>query len=136
MRGSSSSSASAEGLGFAIPSDTVTLISNQIIEKGYFARPYLGVGVQNVNTDIAKRYNLPVEWGGYVTEVISGSPAAEAGLRVNDIITRLGDINITEDTTYLNALFMYQPGDEIEVEFYRGSQKMTVSIMLAETTAQ
>lgn len=136
VRGSSSSSASAEGLGFAIPSDTVTLISNQIIEKGYFARPYLGVGVQNVNTDIAKRYNLPVEWGGYVTEVISGSPAAEAGLRVNDIITRLGDINITEDTTYLNALFMYQPGDEIEVEFYRGSQKMTVSIMLAETTAQ
>ena len=81
VRGSSSSSASAEGLGFAIPSDTVTLISNQIIEKGYFARPYLGVGVQNVNTDIAKRYNLPVEWGGYVTEVISGSPAAEAGLR-------------------------------------------------------
>ncbi|RJQ42711.1 MAG: PDZ domain-containing protein [Anaerolineaceae bacterium] len=136
VRGSSSSSASAEGLGFAIPSDTVELIANQIIEKGYFARPYLGVGVQNINSSIAERYNLPVEWGGYVTEVISGSPAAQGGLRVNDIITRLGDIAITEDTTYLNALFMYQPGDEIEVEFYRGSQKMTVVIVLAETTAQ
>ncbi len=137
VRGSSSnSSASAEGLGFAIPSDTVTLISDQIIEKGYFARPYLGVGVQNVNSSIAKRYNLPVEWGGYVTEVISGSPAAESGLRVNDIITRLGDIRITEDTTYLNALFLCQPGEEIEVEFYRGSQMMTVTITLAETTAQ
>ena len=136
VRGSSSSSASAEGLGFAIPSDTVTLISNQIIEKGYFARPYLGVGVQNINTSIAERYNLPVEWGGYVTEVISGSPAAEAGLRVNDIITRLGDFSITEDTTYLNALFLCQPGEEVEVEFYRGSQMMSVTITLAETTAQ
>ena len=136
VRGSSSSSASAEGLGFAIPSDTVTLISNQIIEKGYFARPYLGVGVQNINTSIAERYNLPVEWGGYVMEVISGSPAAEAGLRVNEIITRLGDFNITEDTTYLNALFLCQPGEEVEVEFYRGSQMMSVTITLAETTAQ
>ncbi len=136
VRGSSLSSASAEGLGFAIPSDTVTLISNQIIEKGYFARPYLGVGVQNIDPSIAKRYNLPVEWGGYITEVISGSPAAEAGLRINDIITRLGNISVTEDTTYLNALFMCQPGEEIEVEFYRGSQVMTVTIMLAETTAQ
>lgn len=136
VRGSSSSSASAEGLGFAIPSDTVTLISNQIIEKGYFARPYLGVGVQNINTSIAERYNLPVEWGGYVTEVISGSPAAEADLRVNDIITRLGDFSITEDTTYLNALFLCQPGEEVEVEFYRGSQMMNVTITLAETTAQ
>jgi len=136
VRGSSSSSASAEGLGFAIPSDTVTLISNQIIEKGYFARPYLGVGVQNINTSIAGRYNLPVEWGGYVTEVISGSPAAEAGLRVNDIITRLGDFSITEDTTYLNALFLCQPGEEVEIEFYRGSQMMSVTITLAETTAQ
>ncbi len=136
VRGSSLSSTSAEGLGFAIPSDTVTLISNQIIEKGYFARPYLGVGVQNIDPSIAKRYNLPVEWGGYITEVISGSPAAEAGLRINDIITRLGNISVTEDTTYLNALFMCQPGEEIEVEFYRGSQVMTVTIMLAETTAQ
>lgn len=137
VRGSSSSSsASAEGLGFAIPSDTVKVISEQIIQKGYFARPYFGVGVQNVTESIAKRYNLPVDWGGYVTEVISGSPAAKAGLRVNDIITQLGDITITEETTYLNALFQCQPGEEIAVEFYRGNQKMTVQVTLAETTAQ
>ncbi len=136
VRGSSSSSASAEGLGFAIPSDTVKVISEQIIEKGYFARPYLGVGIQNITTSIATRYNLPVAWGGYVTEVVAGSPAAGTGLRAHDIITRLGDIEITEGTTYLNALFTYQPGEEIEVEFYRGSQKMTVTVTLAETTAQ
>ena len=136
VRGSSSSSASAEGLGFAIPSDTVKLISDQIIEKGYFARPYMGIGVQNITSSIAKRYNFPVDWGSYITEVISGSPAAEAGLRAGDIITHLGDVEITEDITYLNALLMYQPGQTIEVEFYRGTQKMTAAVTLAETSVQ
>ncbi|HAF62126.1 MAG TPA: 2-alkenal reductase [Anaerolineaceae bacterium] len=134
LRGSSSGSASAEGLGFAIPSDTVELISQQIIEKGYFARPYLGVGIQNVTSSIAQRYNLTVEWGGYVTEVASGSPAADAGLRVNDIITRIGNIEITEENTYLNALFAYQSGDEVEIEFYRNGQRLTATVMLAEAT--
>ncbi|NMC47725.1 MAG: PDZ domain-containing protein [Chloroflexi bacterium] len=135
VRGSSSySNAITEGLGFAIPSDTVELISHQIINKGYFARPYFGVGVQNINSSIAKRYNLPVDWGGYVTEVTTGSPAAQAGLHVQDIITRIGDIDITEKTTYLNALFAYQPGDEVTIEFYRNNQKMSASVVLAEAT--
>ena len=135
VRGSNSySNTIAEGLGFAIPSDTVELISNQIIRQGYFARPYLGVGVQNVNSSIAKRYNLPVDWGGYVTEVATGSPAAKAGLHVQDIITRIGDIDITEKTTYLNALFAYQPGDEVTIEFYRNNQEMSASVVLAEAT--
>ena len=134
LRGSSSGSASAEGLGFAIPSDTVELISQQIIEKGYFARPYLGVGIQNVTSSIARRYNLAVEWGGYVTEVAAGSPAADAGLRVNDIITRIGDIEITEENTYLNALFAYRSGDTVEIEFDRNGQKLTATVLLAEAT--
>jgi 2-alkenal reductase len=134
VRGSSYSNTTAEGLGFAIPSDTVELISQQIISKGYFARPYLGIGIQNINTTIAKRYNLSVEWGGYVTEVATGSPAAKAGLRVQDIVTRIGDIEITEKNTYLNALFAYQPGDEVIIEFYRNNQKMSVSVVLAEAT--
>jgi len=134
VRGSSSSSTTAEGLGFAIPSDTVGLISQQIIRKGYFARPYLGIGIQNINSSIAKRYNLAVEWGAYVTEIASGSPAAEAGIRLQDIVTRVGDIQITEKNTYLNALFAYQPGDEVSIEFYRNDQKMNVSVVLAEAT--
>ena len=137
VRGSSSSSsASAEGLGFAIPSDTVKFISDQIIEKGYFARPYMGISGQSITPSIAKRYNFPVDWGIYIAKVISGSPAAKAGLRVGDIITRIGDVEITEENTYLNALLMYQPGQTIEVEFYRNTRQMTVAVTLAETSAQ
>ena len=137
VRGSSSSSsASAEGLGFAIPSDTVKLISDQIIEKGYFARPYMGISGQSITPSIAKRYNFPVDWGIYIAKVISGSPAAKAGLRVGDIITRIGDVEITKENTYLNALLMYQPGQTIEVEYYRNTRQMTVAVTLAETSAQ
>jgi len=49
-------------------------------------------------------------------------------------VTRVGDIQITEKNTYLNALFAYQPGDEVSIEFYRNDQKMNVSVVLAEAT--
>lgn len=127
-------SASAEGLGFAIPSNIAAFISEQIIQNGYFARPYLGIGIQNIDPSIARRYDLAVEWGAYVTEVALNGPAAQAGLRANDIITRIGDVAIDEDTTYLNALFNYLPGDRVEIEYYRRGEVLTIFVELREAT--
>ncbi len=127
-------SASAEGLGFAIPSNIAAFISEQIIQNGYFARPYLGIGIQNIDPAIARRYDLAVEWGAYVTEVALNGPAAQAGLRANDIITRIGDVAIDEDTTYLNALFNYLPGDRVEIEYYRRGVVSTIFVELREAT--
>lgn len=133
VRGSSSSSAAiAEGLGFAIPSNTALLISQQIISKGYFARPYLGVSIQQVDPSTATRYNLPVEWGAYVTRVGSGSPAANAGIRQSDIIVRMGDQKFDADTQFVNALFNYQPGDVVEVEIVRGTENIVLQVTLTE----
>jgi len=122
VRGSGMSSAIAEGLGFAIPSNTALLISQQIIEQGYFARPYLGVQVQHINPDIAARYELSVEWGAYVTRVGANSPAAKAGVQTGDIILRIGEKGLDENTQFLNALFYYQPGDQVEIEVLRGTE--------------
>ena len=131
VRGSSTS-AIAEGLGFAIPSNTVELISQQIINKGYFARPYMGVSIQQINPSTAARYNLPVKWGAYVTRIGSGSPADAAGIRQGDIIVRMGDQVFNEDTQFVNALFNYQPGDVVEVEIVRNSEHMNVQVTLTE----
>ena len=131
VRGNSTS-AIAEGLGFAIPSNIVELISQQIINQGYFARPYMGVSIQQINPSTAARYNLPVKWGAYVTRVGSGSPAGTAGIRQGDIIVRMGDQVFNEDTQFVNALFNYQPGDVVEVEIVRNSEHMTVQITLTE----
>jgi len=131
VRGSSGS-ASAEGLGFAIPANIVHLISQQIIEVGYFARPYLGVQIQHVTPNAAQRYDFPVEWGAYVTGVGPGTPASRAGLKPGDIIVRIGDGQLNEETQFLNALFDYQPGDSVEIEVMRGDRRIVLDVSLSE----
>ena len=132
VRGDGMGSAIAEGLGFAIPSNTAKLITEQIILKGYFARPYLGVQIQHINPSIAQRYNLPVEWGAYVVRIGSNSPASKVGITVGDIILRIGNISLDENTQFLNALFSYQPGDLVDVEILRGETVNVVQVQLTD----
>ena len=82
----------AEGLGFAIPVNTAQAVAQQIIEKGYFARPYMGISFQPINPEIAAQYDLPAQWGVYITRVADNSPASKAGLQEGDIITKVGDV--------------------------------------------
>ncbi len=133
VRGGYGSQTVAEGLGFAIPANTVRLISEQIIANGYFARPYLGVRWQAVTPAIARRYRLPVEWGAYVTEVVPGSPAARAGLQRGDIIIAIGDQPIDEKHSFLNALFSWRPEDQVQVTVYREGKKKQLSVTLGAT---
>jgi 2-alkenal reductase len=126
----------AEGLGFAIPINTAQAVAQQIIQKGYFARPYLGISFQPISPDIAMRYNLPVQWGAYVSRVAGGSPANQAGLQQGDIITKLGNIELDESHAYLNALFTFKPGDQITVDFIRNGQQMQVQVTLGESNHQ
>ncbi len=130
---SSGSGTVAEGLGFAIPVNTARTVAEQIIQKGYFARPYMGINLQSVTPNIAARYNLPVQWGVYVTEVACNSPAQQAGLQQGDIITRIGDTNIDEEHSYINTLFLYKPGDQVPLEVVRNNQTVTLQITLGET---
>jgi 2-alkenal reductase len=132
VRGEGMGSAIAEGLGFAIPSNTARLITEQIIQKGYFARPYMGVQIQRINPFIAQRYNLPVEWGAYVVRIGNNSPAAKVGITAGDIILRIGNIPLDENTQFLNALFSYQPGDIVDVEIFRGGTHNVVQVQLTD----
>lgn len=122
----------AEGLGFAIPVNTAQAVAQQIIQKGYFARPFLGISIQPINPEIAARYNLPAEWGVYVTDVVNGSPASQAGLQQGDIITKIGDVALDETHSYVNTLFMFKPGDQTTLELVRGNQKLQVQVTLGE----
>ncbi|HET6596058.1 MAG TPA: trypsin-like peptidase domain-containing protein [Anaerolineales bacterium] len=123
----------AEGLGFAIPVNTAQAVAQQIIEKGYFARPYMGISFQPINPDIASRYDLPAEWGVYVTKVAENSPASQAGLQEGDIITKVGDIAIDGTHSYVNTLFTFNPGDKIALEIVRGNKTMQLQMTLGET---
>jgi len=122
----------AEGLGFAIPVNTAHAIAQQIIEKGYFARPYIGISFQPINPEIAARYDLPAQWGVYVRRVEENSPASTAGLQRGDIITKVGDVALDETHSYVNTLFTFNPGDQITLEVVRGNQDMQVQVTLGE----
>ena len=122
----------AEGLGFAIPVNTAQAVAQQIIEKGYFARPYLGISFQPINPDVASIYNLPAQWGVYITRVAENSPATQAGLQEGDIITKIGEVALDETHSYVNTIFGFQPGDQITLDVVRGNETMQVNVTLGE----
>lgn len=122
----------AEGLGFAIPANTARIIAEQIIENGYFARPYLGIRWQAITPAIAQRYGLPVEWGAYIMEVSPGSPAEQGGLQRGDILIQIGDRAIDEQHSFANALFAYQPGEVVEIKVARDNKVMQMPVTLGE----
>jgi serine protease Do len=123
-----------EGLGFAIPVNTAQAVAAQILAKGYFARPFMGISYQAISPDIAMTYHLPAQWGVYVTKVAADSPASSAGLKVDDIITRIGDVQIDETHGYLNVLYTHSPGDKVTLGVLRDGKEISLEITLGESS--
>lgn len=132
VRGSRLGSAPAEGLGFAIASNTVQTVAQQIIETGFFARPYLGIRWQAINPQIAQTYNLPARWGAYVAEVVPGGPADQGNLQRGDIITRIGNITLDANQSFINALFAQKPGEVVSLEVVRDGQALELEVRVGE----
>jgi S1-C subfamily serine protease len=77
-------------------------------------------------------YNLPVEYGAYITAIGPGSPADQAGLQTGDIVTRLGETTLDDSNSYINVLFRYQPGDSVAIAFVRNGNQMETQVTLGE----
>ena len=133
VRGSGYGNTITEGLGFAIPANTAQAVAEQIISNGYVARPYLGIRWQAITPRLAATYNLPVEWGIFVSEVMPGGPADLGGVLYGDIITKIGEIPLDEDSSYVNALFTHSPGVLITLQVIRGNQEIDIQVLLGET---
>lgn len=132
VRGRWLSSTVAEGLGFAIPSSTARAVAEQIIAKGYVARPYLGIRWQTITPDLAARYRLGADHGVVVTEVLRGSPADQAGVQRGDILTAIAGASIGEDAPFINLLLRHKPGEKVSLEVVRGGETLHLEVILAE----
>ncbi len=121
-----------QGLFFAIPSNTVQQITQQLIENGSVAYPYMGVSVVSITPDIAAQNQLDVSYGAYVAQVGANGPASEAGIQVDDIITAIGDQQIDRENTFTEILYNYQPGETVSVTINRGGEEQTVDVTLGE----
>jgi 2-alkenal reductase len=127
---SSGSGTVAEGLGFAIPINTASTVAQQLIQNGSITHPYLGVSFQAVSPDIANAYNLPVQYGAYITDVAANSPASQAGLQQGDIITSLGGIALDGTHDYINVLYNFKPGDQVALVYNRNGKTIQAQVTL------
>jgi len=123
----------AQGVGFAIPVNTMKWVVQQILEKGRVIRPWLGISGANMNQAIARRYDLPADSGVLVVEVDSRGPAYEAGMRVGDVIIQIGSHPVKQMKDILMALSKLAIKEEVEVGFIRLNAKRKALLRLKES---
>ncbi len=129
------SESGVEGLGFAIPSNEVKSIIEEIMTNGQVVRPYLGVSL----TDIEKlpqfyMQRLPesIKTGAIITSVEPNSTAAKAGLQTEDIIVSIGGKEVNNSTEFRKNLYTeFKIGDKVKIEFYRQGELKSIELTLA-----
>jgi serine protease Do len=132
---SSSSSASIEGLGFAIPINDVKSMVTDIIEKGYVTgKPNVGILMNDVSSEATIRYGIPS--GAYVEAILEGSSGEKAGLQVGDIITAVDDTTVTSSSQLSSAVKNYKAGDTVTFTVYRNGSTLTLTATLDESTTE
>jgi S1-C subfamily serine protease len=99
-------------------------------EQGNVERGYLGVQVASVTRELAQANQLGVEASAAVLAAEAGQPAAQAGLRTGDVITKVGDVEIATSGDLTHALFRYQPGTSVPVEVVRDGQRQSLPVSL------
>lgn len=131
------SGVSVEGMGFAIPSNDVVTVINQLEQNGKISRPALGVSMYDLSSISSEQQEqvlkVPssVKSGVVVLSVANGTPAEKAGLEKYDVITKIDGEEISNTTELRAALYKKTVGDKMEITFYRGNQEKTVTVELS-----
>ena len=145
-------SGGGEGVGFAVPIDMVKRSLAQLREDGTAEYAYVGIASQRVYPQLAEKFDLPVERGAWLQEVTADGPADDAGLRGGtprevefqastvrvggDIVTAIAGVPIEDPDDLAEAVARFQPGDEVEFEYYRDGRKRTAKVRLGERPLQ
>jgi serine protease Do/serine protease DegQ len=125
------------GIGFAIPSNMVRTIMDQLIEYGEVRRGLLGVNIYTITPDIAEAYGVKETQGALISQVMPDSSAEEAGLKAGDIIVSVDGKPVDDANELRNAIGLKRSGDSVKIEFIRDGKKRTVTANLGEQqTAQ
>ena len=121
-----------EGMGFAIPSNTVQSVIKELMDKGYVARPYLGVSVFDPNSAARYGYQLNIDKGVFVFKVTLNGPAGKAGLQRGDIILKVDDKEVNTVSDLRGAIGEHKIGDTVKITYDRNGSEDTANVTLEE----
>lgn len=129
---------SGEGIGFAIPINLAKTALDSVIKTGKISRPYLGMRYINITKEFAARNNLSVSDGvliyasGNDLAVLPNSPASKAGLKEEDIITKIDEITLGKGKSLVSVLSTFKVGDKVTIYFIRDGKEAKTEATLAE----
>jgi len=109
-----------ENIGFAISTDTAVPVINSLVKKGFVSWAWLGVKMLTVTPAIKEQYGLSVDYGALIVEVLSDAPADKGGLKPDDIVIKLGDIETRDADQLRAAIRSHVPGDKVTITYIRG----------------
>lgn len=118
----------SNGIGFAIPSNMVKFLLDGKLEGGRVVRPWLGVTVQPVTSDMAQSLGMATQQGVIVRKIISGSPAERGGLRVGDVVLSVAGADITNEQDMRYRIALSRIGDNVSFKVLRKGVEQTLSI--------
>ena len=126
-------SVGVEGMGYAISIDTATPIIQELVNKGYVVRPWLGVSLYTVDQIAIRQLKLTVDKGVLLVQVVAGSPADKAGLKEGDVIVSIGGKDVTAVEELTHFLHSSKIGEPLEIKYWRGKNEYTTTVTPAES---
>lgn len=121
---------SYEGYGFAVPSNLVERVTQDLVESGEVERALLGVSIGSVTPTRARRLGLEEVAGAYIDEVKSGSAADQAGIQAGDVVQAVGKREVAAPNDLQSAVARRRPGDTVQVQVWRDSAARTLAVTL------
>ncbi len=126
----------AQGIGFAIPSNMAKQVLHQLVAQGRVVRGWLGVGIQPLTPELARKFGVTENEGVLVNEVFEHDPAADAGIKPGDVITRIEGAVIDTPNRLSRIVAGLLPGETTKVEIVRNQQRMVLDVALSERRDQ
>jgi serine protease DegQ len=118
------------GIGYAIPVSIARQVMEQIVQKGSVTRGWIGVGVQDITTELAQSFKLAAARGVLITQVERGSPADKAGMKPGDILLAVNDRPVADTTTMLNLIASLQPGQQAAIRLTRNQAETDLTVTI------
>ena len=128
-----SSNGGSVGLGFAIPSNLVVAVKDSLIANGKFEKPYIGVYLENLDSDKIKKLNLKSTNGVFISRVVANSPASKAGLQANDVVIAVNNKNVSSAGTFIGELAAKKVGQQVTLKIIRNTRNIDINVTLDKT---